>query len=556
MQRRHFIKLTSAASVGLLLSRTTYAAANGTLSLAAPNEVWVQSGNNWQQLKSTNTNHFTLEDYIVDIPTKNGVLSIYATSPSKPLSGVRLRWKHDVGVKAAFLGDQFERSYGDLQWRAHPDTAKCPWYILISNGSKTAAYGLKTGANSIAWWNLSDAYLELTLDTHSGGNGVSLGKRTLHAADIIATENKDGENAYHTLHRFCGMMCDKPRLPRQPIYGLNDWNFAYGNNSFDLIKQTTAMMAELVTDTSNKPFSVIDGGWAQYSPLLPNDGGWNEDFSKPNDKFKDMHLMADTIKSLGMRPGLWMRPLCARHDEKESLLSPKIPGRDDPKNPTLDPTIPDNLERIRNYFKVYNQWGYQMVKHDFTSYDIFGRWGFNMQESLTSPGWSFHDNSKTNAEIILNLYKTIRKAATDNITIIGCNTVSHLSAGIFELQRTGDDTSGREWERTVKMGVNTLAFRLPQHDKFYNVDGDCVGITTKIPWSKMKQWLQLTSESSSALFISGQPEAMGAEQKAAVKQAFAKAAKPQPLAEPLDWMTNPRPEKWKLNGQEVMFDWH
>ena len=73
------------------------------------------------------------------------------------------------------------------------------------------------------------------------------------------------------------------------------------------------------------------------------------------------------------------------------------------------------------------------------------------------------------------------RVAGDKIAIIGCNTVSHLTAGLFEVYRSGDDTSGREWERTVKMGVNTLAFRLPQHNKMYCVDGDCVGITTIIP---------------------------------------------------------------------------
>ena len=314
-------------------------------------------------------------------------------------------------------------------------------------------------------------------------------------------------------------------------------------------------MAELVTSTDNKPFSVIDAGWAQYSPLLPGDGGWNEDFARPNDKFKDMHLMADEIKKLGMRPGLWMRPLCARHDDKQSLLSPSIPGRGSSKNPTLDPTIPENLERIKHYFEVYNQWGYEMVKHDFTTYDIAGRWGFDMKDSFTTPGWYFNDKSRTNAEIILQLYCTIRQSAGDKISIIGCNTVSHLSAGLFELYRSGDDTSGREWERTRKMGVNTLAFRLPQHNRFYYVDGDCVGITTEIPWQRNKQWLQLTTESSAALFISAQPEAMGAVQKAAVKDAFARVAKPQPLAEPLDWMTEIQPKKWKLNGRVVDFDW-
>jgi len=105
------------------------------------------------------------------------------------------------------------------------------------------------------------------------------------------------------------------------------------------------------------------------------------------------------------------------------------------------------------------------------------------------------------------------------------------------------------------MGVNTLAFRLPQHNAFYAADGDCVGVTKDISWDRNKQWMQLLAESGAPLFISAQPEATGPEQKKYIKECFAKAAKPQPTGQPLDWMTNPFPAKWKLNNREVTFNW-
>ncbi|HTE12515.1 MAG TPA: hypothetical protein VK645_16140 [Chitinophagaceae bacterium] len=554
MHRKHFLQLSAGSAVSLLIGKLIYAQAGHSATINMPDEVWAQSGETWFRLKA-NGSVFRFNDTRVTIKTNDNVKGVYVQSPGQQLNAVRLKWKHSISSKALFLGDQWERSYGDLQWKTDPSTVKNPWYVIVYDNKQTACFGVKTGAGSICCWGLNSDRLELTLDTHSGGNGVLLGNRMLHAADIITTESKPGENPYHTDHRFCGMMCDKPRLPEQPVYGINDWYFAYGNNSFDLIKKTTAIMSELVTDSSNKPFSVVDAGWATYSPLLPGDGGWNDDFSKPNDKFKDMHLLGDEIKKLGMRPGLWMRPLCARHDEKKNLLAPAIPGRDDPKKPTLDPTIPENIERIKRNFDFYRQWGYEMVKHDFTTYDITGRWGFDMKDSITSPNWNFNDRSKTTAEIVLDLYRAIREAAGDGIYVIGCNTLSHLSAGIFELCRIGDDTSGREWNRTRKMGVNTLAFRLPQHNKFYAVDGDCVGLTTAISWQRNKQWLQLLAESGAPLFVSAQPEALGAEQKTALKQAFAQAAKLQPLAEPIDWMDTNVPARWILNNKTVNFNW-
>jgi len=70
-----------------------------------------------------------------------------------------------------------------------------------------------------------------------------------------------------------------------------------------------------------------------------------------------------------------------------------------------------------------------------------------MGAELTDPGWHFADQSRTNAEIILRLYRTLRQGAGAAV-LLGCNTIGHLGAGIFEIQRTGDDTSGLIWERT------------------------------------------------------------------------------------------------------------
>jgi alpha-galactosidase len=264
--------------------------------------------------------------------------------------------------------------------------------------------------------------------------------------------------------------------------------------------------------------------------------------------------MAEKIRRAGMRPGIWTRPLCAAAKDNQTLLLPAIKGRENTKQPVLDPSIPENLERIVQYFEQYRQWGYDLVKFDYTSFDILGRWGIEMAEGMTEPNWSMHDDSKTNAEIIRHLYQTIRKAAGD-MYIIGCNTFSHLSAGLFELNRIGDDTSGKEWARTRKMGVNTLAFRAAQHGTFYAVDADCVGLTTQVPWEKNKKWMQLLAASGTPLFISAQPEAVGPEQKAFIKTCFQVASLEQPVGEPLDWMATPVPQEWKLNGQNRHFNW-
>src|SRR5438270_8322197 len=136
-----------------------------------------------------------------------------------------------------------------------------------------------------------------------------------------------------------------------------------------------------------------------------------------------------------------------------------------------------------------------------------------MGSALTRDGWTFASGaSRTTAEVIRDLYRAIRTAADDAV-IIGCNTVSHLSAGLFEICRIGDDTSGIEWARTRKMGVNTLAFRGVQHGAFYVADADCVGVTNAVPWALNRQWLDLLARSGTMLFVSLAPDALGKPQK-------------------------------------------
>jgi alpha-galactosidase len=134
--------------------------------------------------------------------------------------------------------------------------------------------------------------------------------------------------------------------------------------------------------------------------------------------------------------------------------------------------------------------------------------------------------------------------------------MGHLGAGIFEIQRTGDDTSGQIWERTRRMGVNTLAFRLPQHRTFFHLDADCVGITKAVPWELNRHWLDLVASSGTALFVSPQEGATGVEQRKALREAFAMVVSPQAGAWPVDFFHETTPEAWqKRDGSVKQYPW-
>ncbi len=557
MNRRQFIRTSGFSAASFLMSESLFAhshSGKGQL-MRMPDEITAILNGQAVTLDPHGGSRWTYRELVVSVRKRENSLSVEIEAPAVRLSAVTLHWKTESKASSSILNDHWERTYGDVSWHTPHASEILPWYFMEYSGGSTNGFGVKTGARSICFWEIREGMLSLTLDTRSGGNGVQLGSRKLLAAEIVITKSFPGETSFQATRRFVGTLCDKARMPEQPVYGINDWYFTYGNNSAKLILELTRLMAPMADGLSNRPFSVIDAGWFQGPPDSPNDCCWGDTMGASNDRFGDMKKLADSIREIGMRPGIWTRPLCGSHKDPLTLMLPLIKGREKHR-PVLDPSIPENVERIRQYFRLYNQWGYELVKFDFTTFDIFGMWGFEMlrDRAISAPDWSMNDTSRTNAEIVLGLYETIREAAGDT-TVIGCNTFSHLSAGLFELNRIGDDTSGNEWDRTRKMGVNTLAFRGLHHGLFYAADADCVGLTTRVPWGKNKQWMELVANSGTPLFISAQPEATGAEQKAAIRESFALAASHLVVGEPLDWMEDAVPRKWKLNGRLASFDW-
>ncbi len=481
----------------------------------------------------------------VECRIESDFLAVDVRSPGVSVPRVVLRWDKPLPPETQFLGDHWERGYGDLAWRGFQPERVMPWYFLGYANGRTTGLGVRTGAGAFCFWMADPQGISLWMDLRCGTEGVRLGERTLRAAEIV-TGGWD-EPPFAAARAFCHLLCPKPRRTSLPVYGGNDWYYSYGQSTPETLVRDSALLSDLAGGTQNRPFSVIDGGW-EYR--ITREG----QLPFANELFSDMGRLACDIRTTGCRPGIWTRPLLAYDNIPETWTLPIRSGDIPPRAQILDPSVPEVLERIKAGIRRLTGWGYDLVKHDFSTYDIMAKWGFEMGAALTTGTWKFHDETRTTAEIIRGLYQVIRQGAGETI-LIGCNTVGHLGAGLFELQRTGDDTSGRNWERTRRMGINTLAFRMPQQGTFFGADADCVGLTGAIPWELNRQWLSLLAESGTPLFVSAAPEAVHAEQKDALKAAFAMASQPLEPAEPLDWMENTCPQRWKIGGAIRTYDW-
>jgi alpha-galactosidase len=159
------------------------------------------------------------------------------------------------------FGDAWERGYGDLEWRGWAPDRVMPWYFATYDGNTTNAYGVRTAGNALCFWQMDPAGISLWTDVRSGGVGVQLGERTLDVCDVMCRSGRADESAFAAIHAFCRQMCPSPRLPASPLYGSNDWYWAYGKNSAETVRADTTHVVELSPAGPNRPFVVIDDGW-------------------------------------------------------------------------------------------------------------------------------------------------------------------------------------------------------------------------------------------------------------------------------------------------------
>jgi alpha-galactosidase len=468
------------------------------------------------------------------------------TAPTVSVQRVQLRWKRRLAEDVLALGDAWERSYGDLEWRPLQAERVLPWYAVLHSQGRTSGMGIKTGAASFAFWQADPSGISLWLDVRNGGNGVSLGSRTLEAATIVQCTGAWEESAFAVTQRLCCAMAEGTQvptnrggLPTDAIIGSNDWYYAYGQNTHDGILRDADLVASLVPAGGIKPFTVIDDGYQDRS------------------RFPSLPRLASAVRDRDVVPGLWIRPMRAAPGAPANLLLPdsRWSGFRNERGPVAyDPTIPEALHAIASVAAQACEWGFELIKHDFTTWELFGQWGSQMGASPTRGNWHFNDRTVTNAEIVTALYRQLRATCGQDRLILGCNTVGHLSVGLLDASRTGDDVSGKEWERTRRTGVNTLAFRAPHHRTFYSLDADCVAITPDVPWSLSRQWLQAVANSGTILLISPDPRAIGHEQKQALREAFERCLA-KPACEPLDWMKSRTPALWRSAETVQNYDW-
>ena len=483
---------------------------------------------------------------------ENGALAVTLYPNERPYNRVKLRWDGDLSSGILCLGDGWERqglsTMANLEcaWTGIEPRRRMPWYFHLYDGAALHSFGVRTGPAVFVWFECDPKGISMWIDARSGGQPITL-LEPLLACEVVCREGRDGEVPYRAAEAFCRMMCEKPNLPKAPIFGVNNWYWAYGEITHDIVMDECSYLMEMAADAVCRPHMIIDDGWQlnRYSNRLGayNGGPWD----KTNAGFADMAKTADAIHEMGANAGIWLRPLLTCLPVPQDALGiRKCEGG----GLILDPSHPYTLELVREDVARIRSWGYDLIKHDFTTYDTVRR-VFDVNAGLPA----FYDKHHPTAYIMRELYRTIEDAA-GGATVIGCNTFGHLAAGIHAVQRVGDDTSGRNWEVTRSDGIATLV-RLPQNNTFFSHDPDCAAFTDMVPHDANLDFLEAAAITGATTLASVTPHILSAASMARIRSIYKVASQGGLGAMPEDWLGHHEPSVFTAaDGRRFAFDWY
>lgn len=475
------------------------------------------------------------------VPGDERQLAISITADTTPVTALRLRWKIQGNPGDTFMGDYWFGTSGGSQWRTMDPFRRFPWYFLCRSSETTVGCGVKVRPGAFAVWQMDPGGLNLYLDLRCGTRGVILNGRTLEAAVVVSRQYSLAARA--AARAFCAELSPDQILPSLPVYGCGTMAMDAASLSQDSVLKNADLLSRLADGLTNRPYQMVDCGWEKHREwgALPC-GPWNSG----NERFPDMSGLAASLHNIGIRPGISLRLLC---DSNSALPEEWHLQRD---SRFLDPSMPGVLEHIRADVARMSEWGYELIKHISTTTDCLGA---EWRPRHDGPAWSFYDRSRTTAEILTDLYRTIRGARGDAL-IMAEDVIGHLGAGLMHIARVSRDPEDAvSWEEIQQSRVNALAFRLGQNGTFFSIDTGELPVTAATPWKDVKNLAKLLSVSGASMFLTFQRNSLSPAAMRELSNLFYNASLGDSTLYPTDWLSNTCPEVWDANGTQLAFKW-
>ncbi len=272
---------------------------------------------------------------------------------------------------------------------------------------------------------------------------------------------------------------------------------------------------------------------------------------------KGMKPTAEKITGAGMSAGIWYIPFGWDHtrdifkDHQDWFV--KTEGGEPYKvhwaGTCLDMTHPQAREFLSQVVaRMSKEWGYKYMKID-------GLWtGLAAKITYPTPVYRednlgdavFHNPAKTNLEAYRDGLKLVRRAAGDDVFILGCNIAQNMrtlgaSFGLIDGMRVGRDI-GANWGRIlpcVEMG-SRLYFL---HSRVWYNDPDCLMLRNPLTLDQARSWGSWIAVTGQLNLVSEWLPSLPTERLDIVKRSMPNHGL---CARPIDLFESNHPKIWQL----------
>jgi hypothetical protein len=278
---------------------------------------------------------------------------------------------------------------------------------------------------------------------------------------------------YHALETYAQVMGELGQARRPSILnGWCDWAYAFeGITEAEMV--ANAAFAARVLKPWGLEYIQVDEGFQRWH------GDWEGNAKFPH----GMKWLADRIRSLGLKPGIWLAPyvisepaeLYQKHPEwmlrePDGRLKQVMSGAGNIKRFALDITHAGAAEWLYQLFDtVANKWGYELIKIDFVDWSLLS-------------AERYHDASVSRAEAYRKGIEIMRRAIGPKCHLLDCGP-GPVSVGLLDSMRIELDQPPVNWKQYFLESASTapaMAKRYYFHKRTWVNDADhvCLGLLT------------------------------------------------------------------------------
>jgi hypothetical protein len=327
---------------------------------------------------------------------------------------------------------------------------------------------------------------------------------------------------------------DKTRFPLPPS-GWCSWYFFYQEINENEIKLTAKWIAENLKDFGVN-YVQIDDGWQGTGHGL----GENRDWSTINNRFPSgMDGLAAYIKSLGLKPGIWLAPhgqsneAVVKNHAGVFLLKPDGTTASNTWEGTflVDPSAPESQKYLKDLFATLSSWGYEYFKID--GQPIVVREYRNKK--------SFMKNQADDTDgLYRDTLKSIRAGIGPNRYLLGCWVVPLEGVGLMNGSRIGADVLPN-WDG-FKFAMRATMQYYFLHNVAWYTDPDVFIVRAPLPLEQARAWATLQGLTGQAALMSDRLVDLSADRVELIKRVY-----PAVDIRPLDLFSSDRNKRiWDL----------